>query len=192
MAITIYPAKLDEATTLATVHYHSWMSAYHDLLPQAYIEANNNLEDKAALWSQVLAQPKTTTLIAKDERSRSLGFISYYQAKSDLSSDHGTASHGTANDKGSRYEITTLYVQPENQSKGIGQALMSAALQQIAQVDPVGTIALWVLKSNQAAINFYIKQGFSSTGEEDVEEFKDGNQTIQIIDIKMAKLIGNR
>lgn len=170
-SVQIDDASLQDAADIAVIHYQSWRHAYQNLLPQAYIGANNNLQQKSAMWQEILPNPKVTTLIAKDEAQRSLGFISYCQTKAGV-------------------EITTIYVLPDIQSSGVGSALIAAALDRITQTKqeshpaskPPVKVALWVLQSNQSAINFYLKRGFRSTGEQEIEVFEDS----EIVDIEMA------
>jgi|26BtaG_2_1085354.scaffolds.fasta_scaffold07613_3 ribosomal protein S18 acetylase RimI-like enzyme len=156
----------DDIDNIAKIHCQSWEQAYQNLLPKTYIDANNNLADKAAMWAQVIPQVNTTTLIAYDEIKRDVGFISYYQK-----------------DKQVEFAITTLYILPQNQGKGVGTALMAAALQKMRQINPVALVSLWVLKNNLAAIRFYQRQGFTVSDEQEVEIF----DLTEIIDIKMIK-----
>lgn len=56
--------------------------------------------------------------------------------------------------------IENLYVLPEKQRRGYGRRLLHFAMAQCQRP------ALWVLSSNQAAYNWYIKEGFIRTGVE--------------------------
>lgn len=164
--INIRLANHHDVDNMATIHCQSWEQAYQNLLPKTYIEANNNLADKVAMWAQVIPQVNTTTLIAYDETKRDVGFVSYYQK-----------------DKQVEFAITTLYVLPQNQDRGVGTALMAAALQKMKQINPVALVSLWVLKTNLAAIRFYQHQGFTVSDEQEVEIF----DLTEIIDIKLIK-----
>lgn len=169
--INIRLANHDDVDNIATIHCQSWEQAYHHLLPEAYIDANNNLSDKAAMWAQVVSHANTTTLIAYDVRQRDLGFISYYQQGNKGDCDQA------------EFEITTLYVLPESQGIGVGAALISAALKSMRQVHPRALVSLWVLQTNLSAIGFYRRQGFTITAEQEVEIF----DFTKIIDIKMIR-----
>ena len=58
--------------------------------------------------------------------------------------------------------VNALYVSPDEQGKGIGQKLMSQALEWLGSDKPVG---LGVAAYNTQAINFYGKLGFKQSDE---------------------------
>lgn len=61
-------------------------------------------------------------------------------------------------------EIATFYIQPRHHGKGIGKALLSAALQHCRTK---GAKAVWLATNaqNDPAIGFYLAQGFQQIGE---------------------------
>lgn len=61
-------------------------------------------------------------------------------------------------------EIEKLYVEPQFQSKGIGEKLLGYA------VDTLHASFLWALEYNKRGIAFYQKHGFELTGEKIVED----------------------
>ena len=64
---------------------------------------------------------------------------------------------------GSALEIATLYVQPRHQGRGIGQALLQAAVQRGQDLDAPRP---WLATNaqNTKAIGFYQRMGFALTG----------------------------
>lgn len=60
-------------------------------------------------------------------------------------------------------EILNLAVAPEERRKGLGQALLSAAVESF-RLRGVSRVFLEVRESNRPAIAFYEKRGFSNTG----------------------------
>ena len=141
MAIVIKPMETDaEIRGKAFVHWKCWHEVYPGLVSQAYLDSLtlDKVEEKAFRWRDNL-------LVAKDA-DRVVGFVGYGQ-----SDEEGTG------------EVFALYVLPEFHGKGVGQMLMDAALEELADYRK---ICLWLVKGNSRAIRFYEKCGFHATGEE--------------------------
>ena len=135
MAIVIKPMETDaEIRGKAFVHWKCWHEVYPGLVSQAYLDALTleKVEEKAFRWRDNL-------LVAKDA-DRVVGFVGYGQ-----SDEEGTG------------EVFALYVLPEFHGKGVGQMLMDAALEELADYRK---ICLWLVKGNGRAIRFYEKNGF--------------------------------
>lgn len=60
-------------------------------------------------------------------------------------------------------ELATFYVQPRHHGKGIGKALLNAAVQH-CRVTGVKSLWLATNSENTPAINFYLAQGFEQVG----------------------------
>ena len=60
-------------------------------------------------------------------------------------------------------EVNKLYIMKRFFGKGIGQSLMEKAEHQLIQFGEK-KVWLWVLESNQRAVNFYEKQGYENIG----------------------------
>ena len=87
-------------------------------------------------------------LVAKDGE-RVVGFVGYGTCRDDGLADYG--------------EVFALYVLADYCGRGIGYALMNAALEKL----PVSQkFAVWVLKGNERAIRFYKRYGFRFDGAE--------------------------
>ena len=141
MSIVIKPMETDaEIRGKAFVHWKCWHEVYPGLVSQAYLDSLTleKVEEKAFRWRDNL-------LVAKDA-DRVVGFVGYGQ-----SDEEGTG------------EVFALYVLPEFHGKGVGQMLMDAALEELADYRK---ICLWLVKGNSRAIRFYEKCGFHATGEE--------------------------
>lgn len=168
--ITLTQATLSDARDLAQIHCDSWRQAYQSLLPESYIAEQTDVESKTALWQHVVAHPQTVTIIAQDSalapEQNKVGFISYFIE------DSG----------GDKATITTLYVLPEYQNQGIGGQLINHVIESL-KTKSVATVSLWVLNSNQLAIQFYQQHGFVPTGEQQSEFVSD----FEIIDIQLQK-----
>lgn len=62
-------------------------------------------------------------------------------------------------------ELVALYVDPEHWSKGVGDALMRAALERLGDL-PYTEVVLWTFKGNDRAITFYERRGWRADGSE--------------------------
>ena len=60
-------------------------------------------------------------------------------------------------------ELVALYVDPERWGRGAGGALMSAALERLAEL-PYAEVVLWTFKGNDRAISFYERRGWRADG----------------------------
>lgn len=153
-----------DASDIANVHFHSWNDTYLDLLPMSYINQENNLSKRNAMWKQILLQPNVDVWVAHDDYNKIIGFIGYY-----------TNNHC--------YEITTLYVLSDYHCQGIGTNLIKTSLEAISKHNADANFYLWVLSTNVLAINFYKKNNFRYSGENS-EEVYEGTK---IVDIRMVK-----
>ena len=141
MSIRIKPMETDaEIRGKAFVHWKCWHEVYPGLVSQSYLDSLTleKCEEIAFRWPDNI-------LVAKDA-DRVVGFVGYGQ-----SDEEGTG------------EVFALYVLPEFHGKGVGQMLMDAALEELADYRK---ICLWLVKGNSRAIRFYEKCGFRLNGEE--------------------------
>ncbi len=69
-------------------------------------------------------------------------------------------------------ELSTLYVQPRHQGRGLGRALLEQGVQ-YARAVPAGSIWLTTNSDNAPAIAFYLSQGFEKIG---TTQFRIGDQ----------------
>jgi GNAT superfamily N-acetyltransferase len=60
-------------------------------------------------------------------------------------------------------EVEAIYVAPAFWKRGIGTALMSAALESL-HAEGYSAVTLWVLKDNQSAQSFYVQRGLQADG----------------------------
>lgn len=143
----------------AYVHWRSWQATYPGMMDEAYLASRTleRCEEQAFRWRDNL-------LVAKDG-DRVVGFVGYGES--------GDALPETG-------EVFALYVLPEYCGRGVGTALMDAALEKLKQYPRV---CLWVLKENKTAIRFYEKCGFRPDGAEKYVE------TIGAAGIRMLKEI---
>lgn len=129
----------------AYVHWKSWQETYTGIIDQSFLD-DMTLEKYEARATQGIDY----TLIAKDD-GRVIGFVVYGQYRSEELLDTG--------------EIYAIYLLADYYHRGIGLKLMNAALEQLKAYKQV---AVWVLKDNRRAINFYEKCDFRLDDAEDV------------------------
>lgn len=135
----------DEIRGKGYVHYKAWQQAYTGLVDQSCL-------DKMSVEKCVLIAYKwpDNLLVAKDGE-RVVGFVGYGDCRNDDMKDAG--------------EVFAIYVLAEYYGKGVGRALMDAALDLL----PQDRVAVWVLQGNKRAIRFYEKCGFRSDGKSDTK-----------------------
>ena len=120
------------------VHWKSWQEAYAGIVDPAYLAAMSpeKCASLARRWPD-------NTLVAKTG-GRVVGFSCW----------------GSDKEQG---VVFALYILSEYYGKGLGYALMNAAMEQLKEY---GSVALWVLKDNTRAVNFYKRYGFKPDGAE--------------------------
>ena len=131
----------DEIRGKGYVHYKAWQEAYPGLVDQNYLDKMSleKCEEIAYRWLDNI-------LVAKDS-GRVIGFVGYGKCRNEDLVDAG--------------EVFAIYVLAEYYGKGVGKALMDAALNLLKDYSQ---IAVWVLEGNKRAIKFYEKCGFRSDG----------------------------
>ena len=133
----------EEIKGKAFVHFQSWQEAYSGIVKQAYLD-----ERTIEKCEEIAVNTMDNTIIAKDGE-RVVGFAQY-----------GKYNYGDLENAG---EIIALYVLADYYGKGIGYRLMQEAMQYLSDYPQ---IALFVIKDNQRAIDFYTRYGFRFDGQE--------------------------
>lgn len=157
-------AKLREATAadaavISRIIATSWRSAYQGMIDDAYLA---RLPEEYWLPSMRawLDSGRMYGLIA-EENGFPVGSVIFGRGR-----DAGFDSCG---------EIVSLYVLPEVMGKGIGSALLTAAIQALRE-DGYAQVYLWAIQGNERAGRFYIKHGFRRT--EDRIQYRIGSQDV--------------
>ena len=146
--ITIKKMETDEETKgKAFVHYKSWQEAYSGIVEQVYLDKQTI--DKCL---EIAINTKDSTIIAKDG-DRVVGFAQF-----------GKYNYEDLENAG---EIIALYVLEDYYGKGIGYRLMQEAMKNLSGYSQ---IALFVIKDNQRAIDFYTRYGFRFDGQEGMSQ----------------------
>jgi ribosomal protein S18 acetylase RimI-like enzyme len=146
----IRAASTSDAEAITEVHIAAILEAYCDLLPAdelARIAADARY--RADLWRYHLAEGSSTTLIAEVDGDFA-GFVDF-EACEEAETPETVG------------EITAIFVQPEDWSLGIGEALMREAMARLRDGGWVGVV-LWVIRRNLRAVDFFERLGFRMDG----------------------------
>lgn len=140
-----------DAESIAEVHVRSWQGAYRGLLPDDYLQSLS-VERRTRMWTHILADPRVDVFVALNAQGQIVGFATL-QVSRDSDAVKATG------------EVTAIYVLPSEWGRGIGRALMEAALKR-ARERGFRCVTLWVLAANNRARRFYEKAGFVRDGAE--------------------------
>ena len=142
MNIVIKPMEFDEEIKgKAYVHWKAWQEAYAGIIDQTYLD-NFTLEK----CTQIAYRWPDNLFVAKDGDTV-VGFVGYGAYRDAFLPETG--------------EVYAIYILKEYYGKGVGAALMQAALEKLSGYRE---IAIWVLEENSRAIRFYEKCGFRFDG----------------------------
>ena len=133
----------DDALAVSRVYAASWRAAYRGIVPQAFLD--EMAEDR---WCGFLTDGGAESLLLLDGQ-RLAGTAAYGPAR-----QTETAGCG---------EVISLYLLPDCWGRGLGKALLEAALERLREMG-CREASLWVLEENRRARAFYERQGFSLSG----------------------------
>ena len=133
----------DDALAVSRVYAASWRAAYRRIVPQAFLD--EMAEDR---WCGFLTGGGAESLLLLDGQ-RLAGTAAYGPAR-----QTETAGCG---------EVISLYLLPDCWGRGLGKALLEAALERLWEMG-CREVSLWVLEENRRARAFYERQGFSLSG----------------------------
>jgi GNAT superfamily N-acetyltransferase len=141
-------AAVPEIITLANI---SWKPTYKDILSEQQMDYMMELLYSANTLYQQITQEKHQFILAMDEE-RNIGFASYFV----IDTNDLTA-----------YKLQKLYINPDQQGKGIGKKLIDFI---IADIKPKGAVSLELnVNRFNNATQFYKKIGFEIISEEDID-----------------------
>lgn len=155
----IRKAEPKDANAIAQINVETWKDTYKGLINDAVLNERKVDEKRIAGWLTRIQDPSFIVLVYEDKNI--LGYLwagparDAYQIKN---------------------EIYALYVQPNNQKKGIGSMLLEKYKQQIKGED----FYLYALKNNAKASSFYTKNG-GTLWPEAARKIEDKNTQIEEI-----------
>jgi ribosomal protein S18 acetylase RimI-like enzyme len=151
--LKVRPAELADAEAIARVHVDSWRAGYRGLLADEVL-AGLSVAERELMWRKRLtgedAQHDRRRVDVAVARGAIVGFV----AAGPSQEQDAPARSG---------EIYAMYVHPDRWSMGVGQALMSSAVDHLAASGAAQAL-LWVLASNARARCFYELAGWGWDG----------------------------
>lgn len=148
MEMTIRPGRAEDIDALARIFRACWLESYRDLLSEDVRNAMS-LEKAKDLW--------LPGLTSKTDRETLVACIG--------DTPIGMARIGCDADFPDRGHLFSLYIEPKHAGKGLGKALLTAALRRLSERG-FSEISLWVFKANLGASGLYKKMGFEPTSRE--------------------------
>jgi len=139
-------AERRDARAIAGVHVRSWRAGYRGIIADDVLDSLS-LRERERSWQGWLSNGRSATIVAQSQ-GRLVGFAT-------ISWPEGP--------RASVREIAALYVEPTMMRRGVGSALLSAAIE-AARSDGCAEVVLWVLEANAAARAFYERAGFAPDG----------------------------
>lgn len=150
-AVTVRPARLDDADALASVFIDAWRGAYRGIVDDAVIDGWRH--DEVTAWMRnLVANTDAQTLVAELSSGQPVGFTRFGADPSEPDTGH----------------VFALYVTPSSSGHGVGRLLLGAA---VTALESPGRLAitLWVFEGNERARNFYQAGGFDLDGASRIE-----------------------
>ncbi len=140
--MTIRPEINDDIDAVVAMHIRTWQKAYRGMLPD---EVLDHLDP--VIWAQRRrehrANPGSTSLVAEEDGTI-VGFVHFGPDREDPVLG----------------EIYAIYVDPDRWGSGVGDRLMTRALDSL----PHREVRLWVLEQNERALRFYRRYGLHPDG----------------------------
>ncbi len=165
-AITVRPARLQDATAMARMHVRSWQETYRGLMADSILDDPGLVDARQRFWTVALS----------DERYRANRAAVAEQNGEII----GVAMAGPAEGPGGSpaIHLYILHVLASHHGSGAGEALLDAV------IGPEEPAVLWVADPNPRAQAFYRKHGFVPVGAAQVE---DGVRDIRMIKVPAAE-----
>jgi GNAT superfamily N-acetyltransferase len=165
MAVEVRRAVPEDAGSIAAVHVRTWQVAYRGLIPDEVLDGLS-VPQRERTWRQSLTGEEHPAVYVAVEDTTVLGFCAVAAPSRDDDADAGVA------------EIGAIYVDPDVWRRGVGRALMSAALSDLA-TDGWRWVTLWVFAENWQARDFYAQFSFEPDGGE-MTHARSGEKEIRL------------
>lgn len=153
--MTLRTATIADIPACASVHLQTWQIAYRGIISDDYLDALT-LDNFRARWERGMGNITRTSLVAEVEA----GVVGFVVFGLPMEKENVLESTG---------EVYALYIHPNHARRGIGSALMEAALQSLTDAGYTQVI-LWTWEINHSACRFYEGCGFMRDGTEIISE----------------------
>jgi ribosomal protein S18 acetylase RimI-like enzyme len=161
MQTRIRRATAADCEAIATVHVVGWRESYRGLMPDSVLDAQS-IPERARRWRHILSETPTTVLVAETGTAL-VGFASGGARRGDAFPHDG--------------ELQAIYVLRTAQGAGVGSRLLHKTAAALAE-QRFSALALWVLRANFNARQFYHRHGGRIVAER-VEDMR-GHQLAEI------------
>ncbi len=148
MTFAIRPARPEDASAIADIHYAGWQVAYAHVVSEEQMAAKLP-ERRIPFWQERIADPKDLVLIAEDEAGKPLGFVH----GGDML-EHDIRVGGLT---GYDCEIYSLHCRLDRQGRGLGRMLMGETAYSFRERGRTA-LMLWAYRDNPYR-RFYEKIG---------------------------------
>ncbi|MEM7440716.1 MAG: GNAT family N-acetyltransferase [Pseudomonadota bacterium] len=149
--MTLRMAEQSDASSIAAISIEVWIGTYLKKGVTAFF-ADFALEEFTVEKTRQLIADTDQFIVVSENKEGIDGFIR-------VSTGNKAPVSGC-----SETEISTFYIQPRHQGKGIGKRLLAAAVQHCREIS-AGSVWLTTNAENDPAIAFYLAQGFEHVGE---------------------------
>lgn len=124
---------------IAELHANSWQENYRGTFSDDFLD-NKVHRERLAVWKERFLHPSEHQyIVLAEEEGTLLGFCCAYI---DQSTHYGTY-------------LDNLHVSAKAKRRGLGTVLIQKLIQEIKQRNETDKLYLWVLDTNEEAINFY-------------------------------------
>jgi ribosomal protein S18 acetylase RimI-like enzyme len=153
-----------DAHAIAEVLVRSWRAAYRGLLPDDVL-AGLSVPDRERFWSGALtARAPGTRAVVASIAGAVVGFAATGPPL--VPADRADPTLG---------DLYALYLAPDVWHRGIGTQLHDAALDRLRSCGFTHA-GLWVLDTNELALRFYHRHGWTDTGRSQLDRGPGGSE----------------
>ena len=142
--IFIRAASYDDLADVARIHVQSWQETYMGQVPQNYLDGMD-VKARQKKWEEIFREnAANNNLYLAFDGAKPIGFISFGRGRDQELLDSG--------------EIYAVYLLREAWGKAAGYTLFKTAEQKLSE-QGLNRLYLWVLNSNENALNAYQRWG---------------------------------
>lgn len=158
--IEVRQASEDDGDALGEIHAASWEAAYAEFFDAVFAE--QGVRDRRTRWHERTRATNGTILLGEvDGRPLALS----YSVSSPTRAGYA--------------EIYSFYGHPDGWGSGVAHALMTETLDRLHD-EGFSRVHLWTLRDTGRSRRFYIKQGFTESGDTRLHDFGDGRPLEQV------------
>lgn len=135
-------ATILDSTAVARVHVRSWRESFAGIVPQAFLD-KMSVEQRTEVFARRFSDTSYGMYVAEAEESEVIGFADYGEPRDDVI--------------GYEAELYAIYLLPEYQGRGVGQALFQRVVEALIRS---GKKSLYLLALEVSPYkSFYEKMG---------------------------------